>query len=363
MKSSQNILICPLEWGLGHAGRMIPLAARLREMNYNIYIGAGKEILSFFQIELPGINYIYFSGFNPRYSQLLPPYFSMLIKTPVLIFHTLLEHYRLKKIIREHSIDIVISDNRFGLWNKKIKTVYVTHMPLIPFPRPFGFLEFTGKALHRAIIKKYSFCFIPDLPGEMNISGRLSHNQRLPENTRYIGILSRFTIPGSAAPQNQFNYRHLTVILSGPEPQRSGLKQKLVELLKCKETPVIILGGRPDRVPEPVRSENIVFFNHLRATEMKDLISGSDGIITRSGYTTIMELISLGCNALLVPTPGQPEQEYLARYLARKGGFTCVLQNQLTRGIFFPGEKPAWTSEILQQSNLLLERALRELSD
>lgn len=342
---------------------MIPLAARLREMNYNIYIGAGEEILSFFRIELPGINCLNFSGFNPRYSQFLPPYLSMLFKTPGFIYHSFLEHQRLKKIIHEYSIDIVISDNRFGLWNKKIKTVYVTHMPLIPFPRPFRFLEFIGKILHRAIIKKYSLCFIPDLPGEMNVSGRLSHNLRLPENTRYIGILSRFTIPGSLALQNQFNYSHITVILSGPEPQRSVLKQKLVELLKDKETPVIILGGRPDRSSEPVRSGNIVFFNHLRSSEMKDLISGSDGIVSRSGYTTIMELISLGCNALLIPTPGQTEQEYLAQYLFRKGWFASVSQKQLSKGISPPYEKPEWASRIVQESKVLLEKALRELSD
>ena len=120
--------------------------------------------------------------------------FLSLFKTPLLLFHIFREHFRLKRIISEYSIDIVISDNRFGLWNRKIKTVYITHMPLIPFPKPLQFLEFIGISLHRVIIRKYSFCFIPDLPGEINVTGRLSHGIRLPDNVRYIGILSRFQI-------------------------------------------------------------------------------------------------------------------------------------------------------------------------
>ena len=363
MNKSQNILICPLQWGLGHAGRMIPLATRLREMNHNIYIGAGDEHLSLFRKELPGVNYINFQGFSPVYSRYLPLYLSMLFKTPVLLYHSILEHYRLKRIICEYSIDIVISDNRFGLWNRNIKTVYVTHMPLIPFPRLFRFLEFTGIIIHRAIIKKYSLCFIPDLPGEINISGRLSHNLKLPFNVRYIGILSRFTGLFPAAFQKSFKHRHITVIISGPEPQRSVLKQKLYKLLKGKELQVIMLGGRPDGSEESVISDNITYFNHLPVSEMRDAIINSEGIITRSGYTTIMELISMGCNALLVPTPGQTEQEYLAGYLAQKGWFASVSQNQLDEGIFFPEGNPAWTAEIVQQSKVLLENALKELSE
>ena len=140
MNKVKNILICPLEWGLGHAARMIPLARKLREMNNNIIIASGEEHLALFRTELPGLTYINFSGFRPGYSRYFPQYMTLLLKTPLLLYHIILEHFRLKKIIREHSIDIVISDNRFGLWNKEITTVYVTHMPLIPFPGPVRFL-------------------------------------------------------------------------------------------------------------------------------------------------------------------------------------------------------------------------------
>jgi len=361
LNKNYNILICPLEWGLGHAARMIPLARRLQELNYNIIIGSGEEHLSLFLNEMPGLTYINFTGFKPGYSRYLPQYLALLLKTPLLLFHIILEHIRLKRIIREHAIDIVISDNRFGLWNRKVTTVYVTHMPLIPLPKPLRFLEFFGILLHRAIIKKYSSCFIPDLPGELNVSGRLSHGIRLPDNVRYIGILSRFITPEPSQHENPTKFQHNTVILSGPEPQREILKQKLAGLLKEQDTPTVILEGRPDKIREIVMSANIFYYNHLPASEMKEMIIGSESIITRSGYTTIMELISLNCSALLIPTPGQTEQEYLAEYLSKKGWFSTISQSEIEAGISLPSNIAIWSVEIIEQSSLLLTEALKEL--
>lgn len=361
MNKSYNILICPLEWGLGHAARMIPVAKRLQEMKNNIFIGSGKEHLSLFQNELPGLSYIQFPGFKPGYSRILPQYLALLLKTPLLLYHIILEHFRLKKIIREYDIDIVISDNRFGLWNSKVRTVYVTHMPVIPLPKFLKFLEFIGTLLHRAVIKKYSLCFIPDLPGELNISGRLSHGIKLPDNVRFIGILSRFNTISSSSKENQIKFQHNTVILSGPEPQREILKLKLADLLKGKDPPTVMLEGRPDKMREIVRSGNILYYTHLPASEMKEMITGSQSIISRSGYTTIMDLISLNCSALLIPTPGQTEQEYLADYLSEKGWFSTITQSEIKAGISLPSKRSVWPIDLSEQSNLLLEYALKEL--
>jgi len=361
LKKRYNILICPLEWGLGHAARMIPIAMKLREMNHNIIIGSGEEHLSLFRNELRGLSYIKFTGFKPGYSRFLPQYLSLLLKTPLLLYHIIREHFLLKKIIHEHAIDIVISDNRFGLWNRKVTTVYVTHMPLIPFPKPVRFLEFIGVLLHRTIIKKYSICFIPDLPGDLNLSGRLSHGIKLPDNVRYIGILSRFKCDAPSSNANTVNFKHNSVILSGPEPQREILKQKLTRLLKEYNPPTVVLEGRPDRMREIIRSGNICYYNHLPSSEMKEMITGSERIITRSGYTTIMELVSLNCSALLIPTPGQTEQEYLAEYLSKKGWFSTVSQGDIKDGMLFPANKSECSGEIIEQSGILLKIALDEL--
>jgi UDP-N-acetylglucosamine transferase subunit ALG13 len=361
LKRGYNILICPLEWGLGHAARMIPVARKLQEMNNNIFIGSGEEHLSLFRNELPGVSYIKFPGFKPSYSRYIPQYLALLLRTPLLLYHIMLEHFRLKGIIRENAIDIVISDNRFGLWNRDVTTAYVTHMPLIPFPKMFRFLEFAGVFLHGIIIKKYTLCFIPDLPGEVNISGRLSHGIKIPGNTRYIGILSRFNTTEPTQKENPVQFQHNTVILSGPEPQREILKQKLIAVLKHEKPITVILEGKPGNTNETAKCGNIIIYNHLPASEMREIISGSKLIITRSGYSTIMELISLNCNALLIPTPGQTEQEYLAEYLSEKGWFLTISQSALKSGISFPSYKTNVHSEIIDQSFDLLTAALNEL--
>jgi hypothetical protein len=340
---------------------MIPVARNLLARNHNIFVGSGEEHSALFRNELPGLSYIEFTGFKPGYSRFIPQYLALLLKMPLLLYHIIMEHYRLKRIVRQYDIDIVISDNRFGLWNSDVTTVYVTHMPLIPFPKKLRFLEFAGAFLHSIIIKKYSFCFIPDLPGELNVSGRLSHGIRLQENTRYIGILSRFNDSDTTQKEDPVTFQHNTVILSGPEPQREILKQKLVALFEYGEIITVFLEGKPGRPGESQRSGNVIAYNHLPEKEMIEVISGSNCIITRSGYTTIMELISLNCNAVLIPTPGQTEQEYLAEYLAGKGWFQTISQSKIKEGIPFPSTDVKWSVEIIKESKTLLNKVLDEL--
>lgn len=361
MSNIKNILICPLDWGLGHAGRMIPVAARLREKDHNVIIGAGDKCLSLFKRELPGLTYIDFPGYSPSYSAFLPQYLKLLLELPLLIYHIIREHKRVRKIINDHSVDILISDNRFGLWNRKITSVYVTHMPGIPFPAPFSFLEFIGICIHRSIIKKYSFCFIPDLPGEMNISGKLSHGIKLTDNVRYIGILSRFSSTEAEQTDTRISGIYNTVILSGPEPQKSIFKDTLTDVLGRNDAKTVFLGGEPSADRSPVISGNSLYFNHLDRSAMKAVIMDSDLIITRSGYTVIMELISLGRSALLVPTPGQTEQEYLADRLSQMGWFNCLSQKELIKGKLLPAGKGGWNSQIMADSSSLLEKALDEM--
>jgi UDP-N-acetylglucosamine transferase subunit ALG13 len=223
------------------------------------------------------------------------------------------------------------------------------------------FLEPLGILIHRIIIKKYSLCFIPDLPGDLNLSGRLSHNIKLPDNLRYIGILSRFVLSDQSVNENLVEFPHNTVILSGPEPQRDILKKKLTALLKDKEPMTVMLEGKPGKGDGILKNGNITFYNHLPAPRMKNILTGSDFIISRSGYTTIMELVSLNCTALLIPTPGQTEQEYLAEYLSEKGWFYTISQLELKAGIPLISDKQHWPDGIIAQSSILLTKALEEL--
>lgn len=358
MSASKNILICPLEWGLGHAARMIPLAGMLAARGCRVFAGAGPKHLSLYRSELPGVTLIDFPGFSPSYSRFLPQYFAMLLKTPALLYHIISEHQRVKSIIKKYQIDIIISDNRFGLWNNSVKSVYVTHMPRIPLPFPWKFLERAGIILHRWIISRYDYCIIPDLPGIINLTGHLSHNLKLPENVRYTGILSRFN---SSFPPGRFTEKHFTVILSGPEPQRSILRNRLTEALRDSGTTTYILEGNPDK-PTGAKQDGIfISISHLTSPDMAELLKSSECIFSRSGYTTIMDLVFLNCSGMLVPTPGQTEQEYLAKYLSEKGWFRTMRQKDITHGLDPQKPEPSWPKGIVEESKKLMDAFLAEL--
>ena len=361
MNKGKNILICPLEWGLGHAARMIPLAKELLNRGHNVIIASGKDQLNLIQFELPGCRQIIFPGFKPVYSRYLPQYLAVLLQIPLLIYYVVLEHIRLKGIIRENSIDIVISDNRFGLWNSKVKTVYITHQLKIPFPKGFRFLEGTGAWLHRLIIRNFDYCFIPDLPGETNLSGRLSHNTTLPGNERYIGILSRFSDIKEMPDQAVTDREYKLVILSGPEPQRSIIQEKLEDIFAGRNEMIYFLEGKPGNKEQRIAKKNMIFFSHMTSAEMARLIRGASSIICRSGYSTIMDLVSTGSSAILVPTPGQTEQEYLSEYLYEKDMFRYISQKELNSHSINIKPNTQGYLEMISDSRILLEKALNEL--
>jgi hypothetical protein len=360
LQTKKTILICPLEWGLGHAGRMVPLAKNLIDLGHNVIIGSGPGHLEFFRKELPEIKCIDFPGYSIRYSSWLPQYLVILLNVPVFLISILKEHRQLKRIIAGSGIDIVISDSRPGLWNTSIKTVFVTHMIRVPLPGWASLIKMTGLITTKRIIKRFNFCFIPDVDSGNDLSGKLSHGIKLPGNARYIGILSRFPVMEKAAGEGDYDF-FCTVLLSGPEPQRSLLKKKLERILRLKNEKSVILEGRPESKPEKRSEGNLTYISHLSPREMTDLIYRSRHIISRSGYTTLMELTALGKSAIIIPTPGQTEQEYLAGYLSQKGWFRSISQKEINCEMFHTGKEYAIPVNLNKISEKLLKSALGEL--
>jgi UDP-N-acetylglucosamine transferase subunit ALG13 len=339
---------------------MVPLARKLIELGHNVIIGSGSEHLEFFRKEIPGIDCIIFPGFSIRYSSWLPQYLVILLNAPSFLISIFKEHRELKKIISQYSIDIVISDSRPGLWNNSAKTVFVTHMINVPLPPWASIIEKTGLFSTKRIIRKFDHCFIPDLEGLNGLSGKLSHGRKLPVNARYIGILSRFATSGPVSVAGDYGC-FCTVILSGPEPQRGILRQKMIEILRLRGERAVILEGRPGGRNEKYEEGNITYISHLPAAEMGELITRSRYIVSRSGYSTIMELASLGKGALIIPTPGQTEQEYLAEYLSEKKWFFTLSQKELSGDPFGNELESVPYGDLTAESRRLLDSALREL--
>ncbi len=317
------MLVAPLEWGLGHATRCIPIIKELLQQHCEVFIAAEGATYSLLKHEFPNVTFLPLMGYRMKYSRkkwLLP--LKIFIQVPKIIYTVYKENEWLKKIIKEYKIDAVISDNRFGMYSDKVYSIYITHQLLIKTNN--FFTENIAQRIHYYFIKKYNECWVPDFE-QNSLAGDLSHPKKLPGNAKYIGALSRFTV---------FNVEKkydLLISISGPEPQRTIFEKQILQNLKMFTGKVLFIRGLPEK-NESISFENsfVNIKNHLSADELNTAMLQADMIVSRCGYTTVMDLVKLKKKAILIPTPGQTEQEYLAKYLMENNMFYTVSQKDFS---------------------------------
>jgi uncharacterized protein (TIGR00661 family) len=328
LEKTKKVLVCPLNWGMGHASRIIPIVDELISCKYDIYIAAEGYALQLLKQEFPELTFIKFPSFTITYGKGKSMILKMILQIPGIITAIIKEHNVLKRLVATYSPDLIISDNRFGLWNKKTYSVYITHQINIILPGLLKLFEPLINKINRFIISKFNQCWIPDFKDDMiNLTGKLSHRGILPKNAKFIGPLSRFhRYSEKIKPAEKFKY-DLLLVMSGPEPQRTILEDTLTAEIRKTDYRVLILQGRPGEKQINKITGNITKVSHLPAIEFLNVIRQSRYIICRSGYSTIMDLVSLKRTAILIPTPGQTEQEYLAGYLSKY--FCTAEQNKI----------------------------------
>jgi len=320
----KRILVAPLDWGLGHATRCIPIINELIFKNCEVLIAASGNSYFLLKKEFPSLVILRVSGIKITYSgnkRWLP--FKLLLQFPKIIFSILKERLWIKKNIKRYKIDAIISDNRPGMFSNKIPSVYITHQLLIKTGNVFS--ETIAQKIHYYFIKKYKYCWVPDW-NENGLAGELSHQDNKPSNVVYAGPLSRFELLKDV----QKKYDAL-ISISGPEPQRSIFEKKILSQLKNCNKNILFVRGLPHETENlQTHNKSVKIINHLPADDLNEAFQQAEIIICRSGYTTIMDLVKLGKNAVLVPTPGQTEQEYLAKYLMEKVFFNSVEQDNFS---------------------------------
>ena len=317
-----KVLICPLNWGLGHATRVTPIIQLLIQNKFEVIVASSGNSLTFLQKEFRNITFIDFPNYKVKYSRKQSQILKTLFEIPGIIYCSILEHFKLKRIIKKNCIKIVISDNRFGLWNSNIYSVFITHQLKINFPGKLKVFEPIYQLLIRHVINKYDECWIPDFEGNFNLSGELSHINTETKNSYFIGPLSRFKFEKNDTKTPKIKYNVL-FILSGPEPQRTLLENIFYNQTKETSLKCAIVRGTEQKTE---KSFSFPVYNILNSKELCELIKESELVICRSGYSSIMDLFILRKKAVLIPTPGQTEQEYLADYLKNKSLFFSLKQ-------------------------------------
>ncbi len=331
-KNNITVLIAPLDWGLGHATRCIPIIRILVKNSCRVLIATNGHHKVLLQTEFPDLEFLELPGYGIRYGK-VNVLLRLVLQLPLFFRNVRRENEWLKQATGEYHIDAVISDNRYGLHSTEVPCVFMTHQLQVQSPAPFKWTENgVRKRLYR-FIKKFDTCWVPDVKDKINSLGNaLSHPANLPAiPVRYVGWLTRF-LP---LPVQAKKYK-LLISLSGPEPQRTVLEELVIPQLKEVEGNVLLVRGLPGNEaigtalsPALLPSNNVAFIHHLPGVELQKAIAETEFFMSRCGYSTLMDLQAVTCRCIFVPTPGQTEQEYLGRQIAASGKAVVVPQKNI----------------------------------
>lgn len=309
---------------------MHPLICKLLQSNMEVMLASGGKAGELLKTEFPALRFFDMPSFTIRYSKSKSQVFQIIFQLPAILSGIIKEHRWLKKTVSLHHIDVVISDNRYGLFHKKILCIFISHQIFPLLPSGLKWMEPLVHAFLGLFVRSFSRCWIPDNEDPVrNLTGILSHRYDLFHNAVFMGILSRFSELHGGYDGKTSEYYDITIVLSGPEPQRTILEEILVRQIEETTYKTAIICGLQQPVLQNYYrlSSTVDFYYHLPVEAFRDILLHTGIIICRSGYSTIMDLIEIGRPAILIPTPGQSEQEYLAGYLSQQG-FFCTMNQQ-----------------------------------
>ncbi len=323
-KTGMRILVAPLDWGLGHTTRCLPLMNTLKALGHNVIVACNQWQRSFIENIYTDIETIHLEGYNVTYSahDSLGK-ISMIGSVPAVCNAIKREQKWLADHLKHLNIDGIISDNRYGLHHHGVPSVIITHQLEVQTGMGKGSDRLVQK-LHYKYLAQFDEVWTPDVAGDINLAGRLSHPAHLPAHHRYIGLLSQFQ--GVSIKPNWDGY--LLILLSGPEPQRSILEKILWRQVKEYKGKVVFVAGKEQKMPDDIPA-HVTYHSRLGGPDLAHVIQGAALVVCRSGYSTIMDLMLLNRGAILIPTPGQTEQLYLAQHLSESRLFMAATQKNI----------------------------------
>jgi len=317
----KRVLVTPLNWGLGHVARCIPIIRALDEMGIEVLLASDGAALQLLKAECPHLPAFELPSYRIRY-ETANMVRNIAWQLPRITYAIRAEQWATERLVAEHQIDGIISDNRYGCFSKRAKSAFITHQLHLQVPN--ALLEWGANRVLRQALKKFDRIWVPDVAGAPNLSGKLSHStESLSLPVQYIGPLTRMEKFDSTPEYD------VAVVLSGPEPQRSILEQRLLEQAMTLPRRFIFIRGKTQSREQYFVSENVELVSYLTSRDLNEVLMASKVIVCRAGYSSIMDLVALGKKALLIPTPGQTEQEYLARYLSEQQLFVSQSQDAI----------------------------------
>lgn len=321
----KRILVAPLNWGLGHATRSIPVIKRLLDFGAEVHLAGDGAPLKFLSEvfpdlpvhQLPSYNIVYPAGWGGAWKTVFG--------APKIIRAIREEQKVVEHLVTDLSLDAIISDHRYGVYSSRVPSVFIGHQLRVLPPKGLRWGSGVILAWHKTYLKHFTEIWVPDFPGEDNLSGILSHGVNPGIPVKFIGPQSRFSankVPFEVTEEK------VVAVLSGPEPQRTFFENKLIQELKSLGEPALLIRGVVEE-GNVIKEDNIEIVNYLHGEALFRELQNAKYIICRPGYSTLMDLAHVGKKVILVPTPGQTEQEYLAENLAKNQLAVIQKQNHL----------------------------------
>jgi uncharacterized protein (TIGR00661 family) len=356
MQQGKTVLFTVLDWGLGHATRSIPIIHAFLRKGFQVSIAGEGNSLLLLKKEFPELSFYPLDGIQVSYNN---SSLDVLLKTPSLLKSIKKEHAQFIELCNHINPQMIVSDNRYGAWHPTIPSIFIGHQLYLQAPNAFSkFVEPFLFYLHKKFLKRFTKIWIPDFPGNNNLSGVLSHHSSIHRNFKceFIGALSRLNKEESNHPDNAYE---IAVLISGPEPQRSYFEEACINEAKRVNKKTIIVRGKPSEEKKSTDG-NITMVSHLDNQELSSVLSQAKYIVCRSGYSTLMDLAKLNKTALCIPTPGQTEQLYLAKHLSNQHKIIFQEQHQMNWEIGF--QKLSDVGQLSFSSDDLLNQAITKLS-
>ena len=362
-----KVLVAPLDWGLGHATRCVPVVREFLRAGAEVELAVVKANANFFREVFPDLR----QRLAPSYNIVYPKHgYNMalwLLKNSVHLNAVMrYEHHFAEEMVKRHGYDVLFSDNRFAFYSKNALSIYMTHQRRIAFPRALAAFERIGVMWHANIMRKFDEVWVPDLEIYPGYAGSLSHSGATPgeKPMRYVGTLSRFSEMGNvgnalgnasapvdqerevdlmsmsefmahsanvewnAAPEKRTSGNHtlgmrannkVVAVVSGVEPARTQFEQQMREALQQIPGHHMMILGKPSAEQKTWTEGNIEFHTHLATNDFAEAVKRADFVVSRGGYSTVMDMAELGAKCIFVPTPGQFEQIVLAHDLSKAG--------------------------------------------
>ena len=319
-RKTYKILLAPLDWGLGHATRCIPIIKELLINQYEVCVAATGDQKALLKEEFPFLSFVELPGYRIKYDKNRAfTLLKLIASIPKILIRVKEENRWLRQFREKEGVDMVISDNRYGLWHTDLYCILITHQ--LNIQSGMGdWVDRWVQRWHYRLINRFNVCWVPDISAGTGLAGKLSHPAQMPDiPTHYIGLLSRM----ERSQLDKDETIDLLILLSGPEPQRSILERLLWEQLRSYKGTFIFVRGLPGG-GSPLTGDNV--YDHLPAWTLNKYLLKARLVVARSGYSTVMDLVRLQKRSILIPTPGQTEQEYLGKYLTAQRIALCVNQ-------------------------------------